>query len=278
MQISVRVSYPEDARYDWSIALKEYEEIGSVEVAFYLPEPFLKNVSLERVVEPFKEIKLRVPSVHMAHARITEPYIFERVLKKTIEIAKSLDCNLIVAHPSYGSLNQCRDFIDGIVDPLLNEHKIFLCWETFSSKKRFLSGIKGIVDFCRNREWYKACYDFSHLHYEEEKVFEDIENYLDYIKIFHVSNRVKEKKLQHLPIFSEEAEHNLDLDFHKILDYLNQKEFSGSITLEYLPQFHDYLRPDARFLMAKYKKKIPKSCPENGQGSGQEIRHLGRNL
>ena len=248
MNISIRVSFPENGGYDWTEALKEYEAVGSVEVAFYMPQSFLNNVNIEDVVAPFKNLKVRCSSVHMAHARITEPFIFEPVLRRTIGIARALDCNIVVAHPSFGKLEQAESFIGGAVSPLLEKNAIFLCWETFSGKRRFLSGIEGIAAFCRERSCYKACFDFSHIHEKQEKLLEDINKHFDLIYVFHMSNRIVDRKLQHLPIFHEDA----DLDFHRILQFLKRRGFSGRIVLEYLPEYHSFLAKDARILIERY--------------------------
>lgn len=41
MKFSVRVSYPESGKYNWFEAVKTYEDIGFIEVAFLDPELFL---------------------------------------------------------------------------------------------------------------------------------------------------------------------------------------------------------------------------------------------
>ncbi|GAI48903.1 unnamed protein product, partial [marine sediment metagenome] len=152
---------------------------------------------------------------------------------------------IVVAHPSFARLGDVESFIDQRISPLLEENAIYLCWETFSGKRRFLSGLEGIANFCQKRKWHKACFDFSHIHEKQEKILEDIDRHLDLIKIFHVSNRITEQKLQHLPLFYK----NADLDFHQILKFLKGRDFSGGIVLEYLPQYHSYLKKDAQVLM-----------------------------
>lgn len=252
MNFAVRLSYPENNDYDWSEALRQYAGAGRIELAFYLTESFLRNVKLEEVIEPFKNIPLSVTSIHMAHVKITDFPLFELVLKKTIEIAKPLNCHDIVVHPSKGQLKDVKDFIGNTIDKMLNREKIFLCWETFSSKKRFLSGINGIAEFCHGRQWHKACYDFSHIHDEQEIVMKQISKYLEYIKIFHISNRISVQKVQHLPLFYSGAG-KLDLDFMPILKFLKEKDYNGTLILEYLPEFHSQIVEDAKFLINKYE-------------------------
>ena len=248
MNISIRVSFPEDGKYDWFKALQRIESIGSVETAFYLPQAFLKNVRIEEVLLPFNKIRVKCGSIHMAHVRIDDPFLFEAVLKKTIEIARVLKCDKIVVHPSFAKLEKVKIYIDEIISPMLEKNLIYLCWETFSGKRRFLSGLGEAADFCASRKWHKVCFDFSHIHDQQEKILNDIDKYLDLIKIFHVSNRITGQKLQHLPLFYNGA----DLDFHQIIRYLKSRGFSGGIVLEYLPEYHHYLAIDAKNIIEKY--------------------------
>ena len=142
--IAVCVSYPERGDYNWHEALASYAEVGCVEVAFYRPELFLQRVTMEKVLAPFSWLPLRVTSVHMAQARITEFDTFIKVLRKTILIAQGLDCSLIVVHPTNARLEEVEGKITASVDPLLAQAGVTLCWETFSGRRRFLSGIEGI--------------------------------------------------------------------------------------------------------------------------------------
>jgi sugar phosphate isomerase/epimerase len=237
MRVSIRCSYPEKGGYDWPSLLQKYEKVGWVEVAFYRPEPF-RSIKIEGVVRPFQDLALKADSVHMAHERITEPYDFLHTLKRTMELTLKLDCNKIVVHPSKARLSAVREFIDAEVTPLLEESKINLCWETFESKRRVFSGIDEIAEFCKSNEWHSACYDFSHIFKEQEEVIAEIEDYINYIKIFHLSNRWGRK--QHLPVFSKG-----DLNFAEILDVLKEMGYNGSLVLEYLPEYHDQLLKDA---------------------------------
>lgn len=249
MEFAIRLCYPENNEYSWPEAVKEYNAAGNIEVAFYSTELFLRNVRVEDVEEPFQKNPIQVSSLHMAHVRITDFPLFELVLTKTVEIAKRLKCQDIVVHPSKGRLCDVKDFIEKTVDRILSHEKITLCWETFSSKKRFLSGINGIAEFCHGRQWHKACYDFSHIHDEQEAVVKQIFRYLDYIRIFHMSNRISAQNVQHLPVFHSGR---LDLDFIPILKSLKEKDYNGTLVLEYLPEFHSQLIEDALFLKGKF--------------------------
>jgi hypothetical protein len=51
MDFSVRVSFPENEKYDWLEAIRIFERVGFIEVAFFNPDLFLK-VDIEEVVKP----------------------------------------------------------------------------------------------------------------------------------------------------------------------------------------------------------------------------------
>jgi len=247
--VAVRVSYPERGDYNWYQALASYTKVGCVEVAFYQPELFLQEVTTEKVLAPFSRLPLRATSVHAAQARITEFDTFIQVLRKTISIAQGLGCSLIVAHPTNARLEEVEGKITAAVDPLLAQAGVTLCWETFSGRRRFLSGIEGIAAFCRGsalglpkgREHHAACYDTAHLHKPQAEVLADIREYSDCIRCFHLSNRGTEGKQQHLPLRYPQG----TLDFEEIVAAIVERGLEGPLTLEYLPQYHHHLLEDA---------------------------------
>ncbi|MCK4317000.1 MAG: TIM barrel protein [Anaerolineae bacterium] len=240
IHIAVRVSYPERGDYNWHQALATYQAIGAVEVAFYRPELFLSEVRVEKVLAPFSTLPLQATSVHMAQAKIAHFADFVAVLRKTLAIAQALGCSLIVVHPTNGRLAEVEGKIAAVVDPLLARAGVTLCWETFSGRRRFLSGIEGIAAFCRGREHHAACYDTSHLHKPQAEVLADVVDYSDCIRCFHLSNRGAEGRQQHLPLRHPEGV----LEFERVLTGIANSGFSGPLTLEYLRQFHDRLIPD----------------------------------
>jgi len=247
--VAVRVSYPERGDYNWYQALAAYAEVGCVEVAFYQPELFLQRVTPEKVLAPFSRLPLRATSVHTAQARITEFETFVEVLRKTIPIAQGLDCSLIVVHPTNARLEEVEGKITAMVDPLLAQTGVTLCWETFAGRRRFLSGIEGIAAFCRGREHHAvrqgsrhaACYDTAHLHKPQAEVLADIVEYSDCIRCFHLSNRGAEGRPQHLPLRHPQGA----LDFEEIVATIVESGLDGPLTLEYLPSYHHHLLEDA---------------------------------
>jgi len=257
VHIAVRVSYPERGDYNWYEALAAYAEVGCVEVAFYRPELFLQRVTPEKVLAPFSRLPLRATSVHMAQAQIADFSTFLTVLRKTIPIAQGLNCSLIVVHPTNARLEEVEGKITAMVDPLLAQAGVTLCWETFSGRRRFLSGIEGIAAFCRGgalslvlspveglpkgRQHHAACYDTAHLHKPQAEVLADIADYSDCIRCFHLSNRGAEGRQQHLPLRHPEG----ILDFEEIVAAIVESGPERPLTLEYLPQYHHHLLEDA---------------------------------
>ena len=241
IHIAIRAAFPEGGGSSWHDALAAYERVGAVEVAFYRPQLLLKCVTVEDVAAPFSTLSLRATSVHMAQARIGRFDEFLAVLRKTIPMAQALNCRLVVVHPTNARLADVEHKIATVADPLLVQAGITLCWETFAGRRRFLSGIEGIAAFCRGKPYHAACYDTSHLHKPQAEVLADVAGYADCIRCFHLSNRGTQAGQQHLPLRDPQG----DLDFEEILTAIAESGFGGSLTLEYLPQFHDQLMPDA---------------------------------
>jgi hypothetical protein len=244
IHIAIRTAFPENGGYSWYDALAAYEQVGAVEVAFYRPQLFLECVTVEDVVTPFSTLSLRATSVHMAQARISRFDEFLAVLHKTIPIAQALNCRLVVAHPTNALLADVEHKITSVVDPLLARAGITLCWETFAGRRRFPSGIEDIAAFCRSRPHHAACYDTSHLHKPQAGVLADVASYIDCIHCFHLSNRGPQAGQQHLPLRHPQGV----LDFEEILTVIAESGFGGSLTLEYLPQFHGLLVADALWM------------------------------
>jgi len=246
MKIAVRNAYPEKGQYDWSNDLPRWEKLGTIEVAFYKVKPFLTNVLIKDVVEPFSKLALYVPDVHMAHARLTIKDEFLTTLIKTIKVAKALNSSYIVVHPSFGQLKDIKIFLQTVVTPLLEQNDLYISWETFESKRRIFGGPEGIIEFCKTNPRYKMCYDFSHIHKPEKEVLKDIEKYFSCLAVLHASNRISSKGKQHLPLFQKRTEFGrTDLDFKKIIAFLKAKNYQGSFVLEYLYEYHSLLLKDA---------------------------------
>jgi len=250
MDFSVRVSFPENKKYDWLEAIKVFERVGFVEVAFLNSDLFLK-VDIGEIVKPFAQLNLRASSLHFAQFSLVNLGLFARVFHKTIKIAKSLDCDSIVIHPSMGRLKAIGNFLEKKIDPILEKEKIYFCWETFESKRRVFGGLENLANYCKDTQYHRICYDFSHIHKDQQEILEDLEKYLDLIRVFHISNRIKGSIKQHYPVYY--IQEDTALNFDEILNFLTRKNYYGHLVLEYLPQFHSQLLQDALTLKSVYK-------------------------
>lgn len=171
MKFSVRVSYPETGKYNWFEAVEAYNDIGLVEVAFLDAELFL-NVEIEDILMPFKKTNIKASSIHFAQFSLSKLDLFFKVFSRTTKIANSLNCDLIVIHPSTGKYEALKRFLIEEIDPVL--------------KKEGLNRIK---------ESIKQHYP---IYYSEEKMA------LDFDKIFSFLGQNKFKGhlvLEYLPQF-----------------------------------------------------------------------------
>lgn len=228
MKFSVRVSYPESNNYNWLEAVKAYKDIGFIEVAFLNPELFL-NAKLKDIIMPFEKTNIKVSSIHFAQFNLSKLDLFLEVFNKTAKIAELLNCNHIVIHPSMGRYNQIEKFLNEKIYPVLQENELYLCWETFESKRRIFGGMDNMLKFCKDTCFQRICYDFSHVHKEQEKILQDIKEHIDIIKIFHLSNRLKDGIKQHYPVYFSEEE--VSLDFNKILSFLKKIKYGNHLVL-----------------------------------------------
>ncbi|MCL4378695.1 MAG: sugar phosphate isomerase/epimerase [Actinobacteria bacterium] len=228
------------------------QEQGFAEIAFLDPELFL-IAELKDIIMPFKKSNITVSSIHFAQFNLSKLDLFLKVFNKTTMIAGLLNCDLIVIHPSMGKHDEVKKFLNEKIEPVLEKEGLYLCWETFESRRRIFGGIDEMFKFCKNTRYHRICYDFSHIHKEQEKILEELKKNIDIIKIFHLSNRMQNSIKQHYPVYY--TEEKMALDFDKILSFLGQIKFRGHLVLEYLPQFHSQLLLDGLRLKNLYEEK-----------------------
>ena len=202
---------------------------------------------------PFEKADIKASSIHFAQFNLSKLDLFLKVFSKTAKIADQLDCNHIVIHPSMGKYDQIRSFVNKKIDPVLKREGLYLCWETFESKRRIFGGINNMFEFCKDNNFHHICYDFSHVHKEQDEILRDIKENIDIIKIFHLSNRIQDSVKQHYPVYY--TEEKAALDFDEVLSFLRKIEYKGHLVLEYLPQFHSQLLPDGLKLKSLYEKE-----------------------
>jgi sugar phosphate isomerase/epimerase len=246
MIFAVRAAYPEEDPQTWGERIRALQPTGWVEVAFANPGLF-QTISIDAVIEPVLSSGVRVVAVHMAYARVLDQEQFVTTLERTTDVADALDSRLIIAHPNRGRLSDVLSFLDDEISPLLQSRGKILCWEVFDGRRRILDGLENVVDFCKDRPSFRVCYDFSHGSENQSNVERETREQLEWIEHFHLSNRVRSGRIQHLPVFWNEEAGGLgrDLDLVAILRGLAEEGYGGALTLEYQSQFDSHLVPDA---------------------------------
>lgn len=242
MQVSARISFPEKEPHKWYYLVKEYRSLEYIEVAFYNPYSFLENVEPAGIVKPLKEFKMKVSSVHFPQFNLIKKDLFKPIFTATTDILRKLNSHLLIIHPCKGRIEQIEGFINSEINPVLEKEKIYLCWETFESKKRLFGGLENIFKYCKDKQFHGICYDFSHIHKREKEVLDELNQHIELIKVFHLSNKLKNRMGQHYPIFYRKEE--VVFNFRDILLILKERDYKGYLVLEYLPQFSSQLLPD----------------------------------
>lgn len=248
MTISVRVAYPEQVNELYEDRLKPFIVLGAVEVAFLSPEFFIKNVVVNNVISAVEKFSLKVSSIHLPHVNLNIPQDSKLVFEKSFLLAKGLKTRHLIIHPSKGDSSSVRKRIEKEITPQLENQDVYLCWETFESKKRLFGGIEGLFNFSKKQKRHKICFDFSHVHVGQYKLLELLKQYKQEIAVFHVSNRMTQenKIIQHLPMWEHTfPEGKADLDFEPIIKLLKQSNPKVDFVLEYLFDYHKFLLRDA---------------------------------
>jgi len=249
IKVAIRAQYPELGKYNWYNSIKPFKVIDNIELAFHSPDNFMRFVEPDAVIYPIKDLEIGVPTIHMAHTAIGNFGLFMEVLVKTANIAKELKCKNLIVHPTNARLKDVISKIENVVTPLLNEWDIDILWETFLSKRRFLGAFEPLGEFCREHLRHYICFDIVHMQRHcTEDILLDISRHENYIKSYHFSNWHSKPFKQHLPI------NEGIYDCNRILDNLIRLKFDGTITLEYLPEYHNQLVEDAQHLLRKIYK------------------------
>lgn len=234
--------------------------VGQIELAFRYVEDFLAladpiNVASSasgvllpfalrsKVTEPIKALELKVPSLHMAHAKVNKigrkDGEFLSVFFETLPIMLELGAKLLIVHPRNGKASKIGTLVDDYLAEVLETFKITLCWETFSGRQRFIGPVETIARFVEDRSFQAICYDTAHVGESTEKVLADIEDYGTLVKVWHLANWNKRKR--HLPLFHPKGV----LNFEPIIEAIQQYSPDSVVTLEgYLLSFQHLLLRD----------------------------------
>jgi sugar phosphate isomerase/epimerase len=231
IKVAQRYAFPEDdPRRFHEIHLKD---LGDIELAFHNPRHFLK-LNHKWVCRQIMDARwVKVVVIHLPSFHLHNHTLSLEILKKAFEMSLTLDCPLLVVHPSRSPLAIVKSFLEEDVAALAHFYDVKLCWETFLGEKRFLVGASEIVQFVmRFSEVFGMCYDTAHMRGHKE-VLREIEEHMHIIDVMHASNHSESHKQLHMPIFHSKGV----LDFSEIIHILRKKQFQGWVILEYLPMF-----------------------------------------
>jgi len=191
-----------------------------------------------------------VNSVHAPQGRLSDEAFMSWALP-TVQFAQKVGASVAVFHPeSVPKLSKpsAQTMALGNLRRLKRETDIVVAIETFGNAKRVLTPEETI------EIKLPMVLDTSHLFVP--RIFEIIHAYHSGIVSLHLSEMRYDDTaghdLPHLPVASYGIE---------VLEALRAKDWSGNVTLEYLPQFHDQLIPDRTTLEELFASQFDNSPP-----------------
>ncbi len=188
---------------------------------------------LEALTTFVKDARISCPSVHAPQGRLTDDN-FLSWAGETVRFAEAVGAGVVVFHPE-NTRKDARTNLQltalGNIRKLQRETGLRIAVETFGGPKRLLSP----EEIGERHLWMVL--DTSHV--EQDRARDLIGRYHGTIAAVHLSEmRLDEKtgeKRPHLPV----------TDFgREVLRLLEAKGWQGTVTLEYLPEYHDQLLPD----------------------------------
>ncbi|OPY00287.1 MAG: hypothetical protein A4E60_02376 [Syntrophorhabdus sp. PtaB.Bin047] len=179
----------------------------------------------------------------------------------TVQFAQKVGASVAVFHPeSVPKLSKpsAQTMALGNLRRLKRETDIVVAIETFGNAKRVLTPEETI------EIKLPMVLDTSHLFVP--RIFEIIHAYHSGIVSLHLSEMRYDDAaghdLPHLPVASYGIE---------VLEALRAKDWSGNVTLEYLPQFHDQLIPDRAVLEELFASQLDNPSPPAPPPSLEDI-------
>lgn len=191
-----------------------------------------------------------VNSVHAPQGRLSDEAFMSWALP-TVQFAERVGAHVVVFHPeSTAKTNRINLQVIALANlkRLKREASVTVAIETFGNAKRVLTPEEVI------ERGLPLILDTSHLFVR--RIFEVIEAYHSGIVGVHLSEMRYDDEaghdLPHLPVESYGIE---------VLEALRAKDWSGNVTLEYLPQFHDQLIPDRTTLEELFASQLDNPSP-----------------
>jgi len=191
-----------------------------------------------------------VNSVHAPQGRLSDE-AFMSWARSTVQFAERVGAHVVVFHPeSTAKTNRINLQVIALANlkRLKREASVTVAVETFGNAKRIITP-EETIDFK-----LPMVLDTSHLFVP--RIFQVIEAYHSRIVGVHLSEMRYDDTaghdLPHLPVESYGIE---------VLEALGAKDWSGNVTLEYLPQFHDQLIPDRAVLEELFASQLDNPSP-----------------
>lgn len=218
----------------------------SIELAFWDEQWFLKT-DITQLKQSIDYHKLEVASIHAPAFRMLRgdtvwPWC------KLFEIARMLGVTHIVAHPPFGKFREFADSLPELCSFMSYFGELRICWEKFSSKRRVLSTFEEFSEIMNLSPKFGYCWDYSHVDGDEG----EIEPYLPFTPIIHVSNTNTEGNLRHQRLFISGQR----LNYNIVLKVLKDNNWTGLLVLEYMKDLHEYLVSDAHDLDWKIRSMM----------------------
>ncbi|RLF25472.1 MAG: hypothetical protein DRM97_01715 [Thermoprotei archaeon] len=213
---------------------------GKIEVKFRRADVFL-DVPISDIVEPIAYEEVELACLHLPYIGVRSVREFQKIVRKGLDIIRELECNVLVAHPWKGKLT-AEDMLELMkFSRELVEDNAVLCWETLPDRERFLKSLDDYWMLCEESSGaYSVCLDIAHLNLDTDDVVEMIQDHVSHIKVIHMSNRISDRALMHIPIFDPRGH----FDYGVILRGLREAHFDGIVILHYARGFRRHYYED----------------------------------
>ncbi len=185
------------------------------------------EAQFDHMLESLEALSLNVISVHATQGWISKDSFLEWG-PKTCHLAERLGAETVTVHPNRSKKPREEHQQTALrhLAEVQRETTVILSVETFEGKGRILT-IQEIMDF-----GLPMTLDTSHIR-GDKQIIKIIESYRQNIPVVHLSAR--NEREQHLPV---------DRFCLDVVRHLVRLGWTGNIVLEYLPDYHDQLRPD----------------------------------
>ena len=204
-------------------------------------DEYLKEASALHALAAFvRKEEIRCPSVHAPQGRLTDEGFLSWAVE-VVRFAEAIGAYTLVFHPENVRKDEKANLqviALGNLKALQRNTEVRIAVETFGSAKRVL-----LPEEIGEKELWMVL-DTSHVF--RDRVFDLIERYHGTIAAIHLSEMREDETGQvrpHLPV--------RDYGF-EVLHALQKKGWHGTVTLEYLFEYHDQMVSDREVLEALF--------------------------